>query len=220
MTVSWKEPADDGKSTILGYMLEKKESKELNWTKMNRKPMTERTLEVAGLTEGVEYEFRVTAVNVAGLSKPSEPSAAAIAQNPFSESHCVNIELYILSFRGIAFSKLIKSSSAPPGPVVNPCVTDTSSGTISLSWTGPTNNGGSPVIGYLVECKRTDTTDWIRCNVPRNLQETHYTIQNLIDKAEYQCRVTAVNKIGFGEPVEVTGKHVAKDIIGMKVLIV
>lgn len=87
MTVSWKEPDDDGKSTILGYMLEKKESKDINWTKLNRKPITERTLDVTGLTEGAEYEFRVIAVNVAGLGKPSEPSAGTTAQNPISESH-------------------------------------------------------------------------------------------------------------------------------------
>lgn len=107
------------------------------------------------------------------------------------------------------------SPPAPPGPVVNASVTDTTSDTISLIWTAPANDGGTPIIGYLVECKRTDTADWIRCNVPRNLQETNYVIQNLTDKAEYQCRVTAVNKVGFGEPVEVPGKHVAKDIIGM-----
>lgn len=86
MTVSWKEPSDDGKSTILGYMLEKKETKEVNWSKLNRKPITERTLEVAGLTEGVEFEYRVIAVNVAGLGKPSEPSAGTTAQNPISKS--------------------------------------------------------------------------------------------------------------------------------------
>lgn len=84
--MSWKEPADDGKSTILGYMLEKKESKEINWTRLNRKLMTERTLDITGLTEGAEYEFRVIAANAAGLGKPSEPSAGTTAQNPISES--------------------------------------------------------------------------------------------------------------------------------------
>jgi len=105
------------------------------------------------------------------------------------------------------------SFPAPPGPVVNPGVIDTTNSSISLTWTAPANNGGSPVIGYLVESKKADTTDWTRCNVPRNLQDTSYTIENLIHKAEYQCRISAVNKVGFGEPVEVPGKHVAKNII-------
>lgn len=97
---------------------------------------------------------------------------------------------------------------------MNPSVIDTTHSTISLTWTAPASDGGSPVIGYLVECKRANTADWIRCNIPRNLQDTSYVIQNLIDKNEYQCRITAVNKVGFSEPVEVPGKHVAKDIIG------
>lgn len=86
MTVSWKEPADDGNSTILGYIMEKKETKDVNWSKLNRKHVTERTLEVNGLTEGIEYEFRVTAVNLAGPGAPSEPSAGVTAQDPISES--------------------------------------------------------------------------------------------------------------------------------------
>lgn len=85
MTVSWKEPVDDGKSTILGYIVEKKETKEMKWTKINKKTLTERSLEVTGLTEGIEYEFRVIAVNMAGLGKPSEPSEGTTAQDPISK---------------------------------------------------------------------------------------------------------------------------------------
>jgi titin len=107
------------------------------------------------------------------------------------------------------------SSIDPPGPPVNPMVTDVSRSTISLTWTKPANNGGSDILGYLVECKRTDATDWIRCNVPKNLQDTFYLVQNLIDKSEYQLRVSAVNKVGFSETCEVPDKHIAKDILGM-----
>lgn len=107
------------------------------------------------------------------------------------------------------------SLTDPPGPPVSPKVTDTSNSTISLSWTKPANDGGSEILGYLVECKRTDATDWIRCNVPKNLQDTHYVVTGLLEKSEYQLRVSAVNKAGFGQPCEVPDKHVAKDVFGM-----
>lgn len=107
------------------------------------------------------------------------------------------------------------SLTGPPGPPVSPKVTDTSNSTISLSWTKPANDGGSEVLGYLVECKRTDATDWIRCNVPKNLQDTHYVVTGLLEKSEYQLRVSAVNKVGFGQPCEFPDKHVAKDVFGM-----
>lgn len=86
MTVSWKEPSDDGNSPILGYIVEKRETKEINWTKLNRKPLLERSLEVGGLSEGTQYEFRVIAVNRAGPGKPSEPSNPAAAVDPIRKS--------------------------------------------------------------------------------------------------------------------------------------
>lgn len=85
MTVSWKAPANDGKATILGYMVEKREATELTWAKVNRRPVIDRTIKACQLTEGSEYEFRVIAINKAGLGKPSDASSAALAVDPVCE---------------------------------------------------------------------------------------------------------------------------------------
>lgn len=86
MTVSWKAPDNDGRATILGYMVEKREATELTWTKVNRRPVIDRTIKAGQLTEGSEYEFRVIAMNKAGLGKPSDASGAALAVDPVCES--------------------------------------------------------------------------------------------------------------------------------------
>lgn len=83
--MSWKAPANDGKAPILGYMVEKREATELTWAKVNRRPVIDRTMKASQLTEGSEYEFRVIAINKAGLGKPSDASSAALAVDPVCE---------------------------------------------------------------------------------------------------------------------------------------
>lgn len=74
VTLSWRRPAEDGGSDIIGYSVEKKEKKAVRWMRASKKSIAELTFEVTGLTEGVEYEFRVLAENRAGFGEPSETS--------------------------------------------------------------------------------------------------------------------------------------------------
>lgn len=41
---------------------------------------------VKDIIEGIEYEFRVTAINFSGAGEPSSPSDFVIARDPKSES--------------------------------------------------------------------------------------------------------------------------------------
>lgn len=82
MVVEWEPPAKDGGSAIIGYDLERKEKNSILWTKLNKFVITEARFKTSGLEEGIEYEFRVFAENIAGLSPPSRISECYVARDP------------------------------------------------------------------------------------------------------------------------------------------
>uniref|UniRef100_A0A674PIR4 Titin n=1 Tax=Takifugu rubripes TaxID=31033 RepID=A0A674PIR4_TAKRU len=74
MVVVWEKPSSDGGSKILGYHLELKERNSILWVKQNKQLIPDTRFKAVGLEEGIEYEFRVYAENIVGLSKASKVS--------------------------------------------------------------------------------------------------------------------------------------------------
>jgi len=73
-TLSWAPPASTGGSPITDYVVEYKRLSDSTWTTFSRAPSTTPGATVTGLTNGFNYEFRVTARNAQGLGTPSAKS--------------------------------------------------------------------------------------------------------------------------------------------------
>ena len=170
----WKPPTETGGIPITGYYIEKREIGQ-EWNRVNFYPCTGLTYVVPGLREGARYEFRIIACNEAGPGQPSRPSEPITA--------------------GVQ-----KFKPGPPEGVNPDRITKSS---VTLSWRPPRNDGGCKIEGYIIEVKGRDDADWREVNSFQH-PEIFYNVKNLIEKAEYSFRVSAVNEIGRGEPSRAT----------------
>ncbi|XP_069132543.1 twitchin-like isoform X11 [Argopecten irradians] len=73
VVLSWKPPMNDGGSFITGYVIEKCEPPAQHWVRIASTRMAFHN--VSNLQSNKEYQFRVAAENLYGLSEPCEPTA-------------------------------------------------------------------------------------------------------------------------------------------------
>ena len=71
---------------------------------------------------------------------------------------------------------------------------------IALTWTEPTDNGGSEIIGYIVERKDAKMYIWRQ---PLETAGCKSEIVGLLEGEEYMFRVVAKNRYGSGPPVDI-----------------
>ncbi|XP_037534630.1 immunoglobulin-like and fibronectin type III domain-containing protein 1 [Nematolebias whitei] len=177
ISLTWSPPADTGGTSILGYNLEKRKKGSNLWGLVH--PPNEiikgKGFAVKDVVEGMEYEFRVAAINDSGAGEFSSPSEFVFARDP----------------------------KKPPGKVLDLKVTDSSYTTLSLSWTAPKDikEVADEAKGYFVEIRPAENTEWDRCNSNATTM-TSYTVKGMKSMAMYWVRVIAINDGGEGEPQE------------------
>ena len=79
--LKWEKPEDDGGKPITGYKVEKLDKNTGRWVPVGRTNDTE--MDVKGLQEGHDYEFRVKALNEEGESEPLVTDGSITAKNPY-----------------------------------------------------------------------------------------------------------------------------------------
>lgn len=96
-----------------------------------------------------------------------------------------------------------------PSAPENLCVTDVHKDSVALKWEAPETDGGMPVKSYNVEKRDAMKTSWL--NAGRVDGDTFtFKVSHLIEGNDYYFRVAAENKIGVGEPAELSKAVTAK----------
>jgi len=165
VALSWSQPASFGNSPLAGYNVYVGTSS--NHETVIPVLVTTTHYTVTGLTDGTEYYFYVTAVNMAGWSGPSEEASATPEPPPTVPGVPLNL-------------------SATPG-----------GGSANLIWTTPTDTGGSPITGYNVfDGTSAGGESSTPVNGGVLVTGTSLAVSSLTNGTTYYFTVAAVNAVG------------------------
>lgn len=81
---------------------------------------------------------------------------------------------------------------------------------VLLNWSEPIDDGGSAIIGYVVERKDAKMHSWRQ---PIETEKSKCDIVGLLEGQEYMFRICAKNKYGCG-PTDILGPIAAVDPLG------
>lgn len=88
---------------------------------------------------------------------------------------------------------------SPPGKPFLVAQSESTPDLVTIRWSKPVSDGGSPVTGYLVEHKRTGSPHWVRAT-PLLVPFPELTLSGLEPGWRYQFRVSAENAVGMSDP--------------------
>ncbi|XP_036376854.1 M-protein, striated muscle-like [Megalops cyprinoides] len=200
--VTWKQPAVDGGSPILGYFVDRCEVGTNHWSQCNDTPVKFARFPVTGLVEGRSYMFRVRAVNKSGISRPSRASEPVAAMDPADRAR----------MRGHPSApwtgQIIVTEEEPAEGVVpgKPCdlaVTEATKNYVVLSWKPPGQRGHEGIMYYVEKCV-SGTDSWQRVNTEIPVKSPRFALFDLAEGKSYSFRVRCCNSAGVGEPSDPT----------------
>jgi len=172
LQVSWTPPANSGGSQLLGYKLYRNNGANdpINIVLWNGQGQPQVTsFTVTGLSGGLIYKFAATALNAAGESLQSAETLVPGGTSPTQMS----------------------------APVRDSSINRTTT-SVALSWTAPSNDGSSPITGYVLSYDSGDYTDFLN-NRTYSSSTFSDTIDSLPEGKFLRFVVYAENAIGLSQ---------------------
>jgi len=173
INLSWTAPSSDGGSVITGYDIERSTDNGTTWSTVQANTgSTGTTYSDAGLSPSTTYTYRISAINSVGTSTPSN----------------------------IVSSKTQSIPITVPQPPTGLTATAASTSQVNLSWTAPSDNGGSAITGYQIERSSDSGTTWSFVQSNTNSTSAAYSDMGLNPSTSYTYRVSAINSVGTSSP--------------------
>ena len=169
--LDWTAPTDNGGSDITGYRIEVSSDGNSSWTDREANTgNTSTTYSHTSLSAGTTRHYRVSAINSVGTGAASNVDDATTDDD----------------------------APTVPGAPTGLSATASGTSTIDLSWTAPTDNGGSDITGYRIEVSSDGNSSWTDREANTGNTSTTYSHTSLSAGTTRHYRVSAINSVGTG----------------------
>ena len=187
--LTWNPPVDDGGSKVTGYYVEAFNG--FTWDKIYATSAETSSPLAPVLTTSMhgkrpKLNVRVYAENAVGAGQPLEMTFKV-----YDVPGCPGM------YHGVLRCALV--SGDVPGCPEAPTLCRISAHDVLLRF-APPDDGGSPIMSYIVEVKRSEDTQWKPAGGRLYLTKSQFLATGLQTSIEYEFRVTAVNDAGPGPP--------------------
>lgn len=172
INISWSAPSSNGGPPVTGYRIDYMLDSGNFTSLVSNSGSSFTAYSHTGLQVGHTYTYRAFAINSVGTSNSSNTASATTVQ----------------------------ITTVPGSPILS--ANPSSATSASLSWTPPTNDGGSTITGYKIEYSE-GTSQYIVLVANTGDTQTSYIHKGLTTGKTYTYRVTAINSIGAGNPSNV-----------------
>ncbi|XP_071495768.1 uncharacterized protein [Diadema antillarum] len=106
--------------------------------------------------------------------------------------------------------EIIAKQATPSAPAGKPAVEMSSKSSFKITWTAPSQEGGSPISNYKIEGRKSSESTWSEVGVVA-AKSTSYEATGVASETEYVYRVSAQNEAGWGPPGDASDPAVIKE---------